>query len=226
MTNPYGGYPSYEPGSNPYDGSSGSYGSSPYGTRVPYDGLSIAALVCSLTCCAAPVGIGLGIAGIVRTRAGRRSGRWAAVTGLVVGVVVLLAGIGFVVFAAVMGSRTVWEDEARVGQCIDLDFLDDPVKAHCSDPHAGEVIWVGAFDDDLAELFQDVSPAGFCGGLPGLAPAYRSAIESGEYDVRVESDSFDDDEPEQGDNFFCHLERADGDELSRRIRDEGEQVGA
>lgn len=218
MTNPYGGgYPAYEPGSNPYDSPS-------YGTRPSYDGLSIAAFVCSLTCCAAPVGIGLGIAGIVRTREGRRSGRWAAVTGLVLGVVVVVLGIGFVVFAAVMGSRTVWEDEARVGQCIDLDFLDDPIKAHCDEAHAGEVIWVGAFDDDLAGLFRTTSPEEFCLGLPGLAPAYRVAVETGEFDVRVESDAFDDDEPKSGDNFFCHVERVDGDPLTGRIVDDDQET--
>lgn len=219
MTNPYGGgFPAYEPGSNPYDSPS-------YGTRPSYDGLSIAAFVCSLTCCAAPIGIGLGIAGIVRTREGRRSGRWAAVSGLVLGVLVVVLGIGFVVFAAVMGSRTVWEDEARVGQCIDLDFLDDPIKASCSEPHAGEVIWAGRFDADQAGAFTTVSRAAFCLALP-LDPAYRSAIESGEYDVRVETDAFDEDDPDSGDAFFCYIERGDGEKITGRIRDAGEQVGA
>lgn len=219
MTNPYGGdYPSYEPGPNPYDGPS-------YQSRPSYDGLSVAALVCSLTCCAAPVGIGLGIAGIVRTREGRRSGRWAAVTGVVVGVIALLAGIAFVVFAGVMGSRTVWEDEARAGQCIDIDFLGDPIKASCSDPHAGEVIWAGRFDDDLAEVFASVPVADFCRGLPGLAPAYATAIESGDHSVRIETDSFDEDEPEGGDSFFCYLERRDGRKINGPLDDRGGAQG-
>ncbi|MBM0125560.1 hypothetical protein [Pimelobacter simplex] len=218
MTNPYGGgYPSYEPGPNPYDGPS-------YRSRPPYDGLSIAALVCSLTCCAAPVGIGLGIAGIVRTREGRRSGRWAAVTGVVVGVVALLAGIGFVVFAGVMGSRTVWEDEARAGQCIDIDFLGDPIKASCSDPHAGEVIWAGRFDDGMVARYDELSWHEFCGGLPGLDPAYVDALRT-EYVPRVEVDAYAD-EPESGDAFFCYVERGDGEKITGRIRDAGEQVGA
>ncbi|WP_408896286.1 hypothetical protein ACJ5H2_15365 [Nocardioides sp. R1-1] len=221
MTNPYGGdYPPYQPGPNPYGASV------PGAVRAPYDGLSIAALVCSLTCCAAPVGIGLGIAGIVRTSGVRRSGRWAAVTGLVVGLLVLLAAIGFVVFAGVMGSRTVWEDEARVGQCIDVDFLGDPIKASCVDPHAGEVIWTGTFDADLLGVFDDVSVAEFCHGLPGLAPDYAAAIRSGDYDVRVETDSFDEDEPESGDAFFCYVERSDGEDLTGRLADRAEQESA
>ncbi|GAA3551922.1 DUF4190 domain-containing protein [Nocardioides daeguensis] len=222
MSNPYGGgYPPYEPGNNPYDPAP-SYGS----PRAPYDGLSVAALVCSLTCCAAPVGIGLGIAGLVRTKDGKRSGRWAAVTGLALGAVVLVAGLGFAVFAMVMGSRTVWEDEARVGQCIDLDFFDDPVKASCGEPHAGEVVWVGTFDTDLAEVFDHVSVAEFCHGLPGLDPAYASAIESGDYAVRIETDSFDEDDPDRGDAFFCYLEARDGEKLDGRLRDAGRSTGA
>ncbi|MBM7519379.1 DUF4190 domain-containing protein [Nocardioides nitrophenolicus] len=224
MTDPSGGYPSYEPGAGPGPNPYG--GQPPYGSRVSYDGLSIAALVCSLTCCAAPVGIGLGIAGIVRTRERRRAGRWAAVTGVVVGALVLVLGVGFFVFAAVMGSRTVWEDDARVGQCIDRDFLDDPIKATCAEPHLGEVIWVGRFDDDLARIFRDVSRAEFCHGLPGLDPAYAAAVESGDFDVRVESDSFDESEPDDGDAFFCYVERGDGEKITGRLRDAGQQVGA
>ncbi|TNM42764.1 DUF4190 domain-containing protein [Nocardioides albidus] len=213
MTNPYGGgYPSYEPGPNPYDGPAA-------GARAPFDGVSIAALVCSLTCCAAPVGIGLGVAGIVRTGQGRRSGRWAAVTGLVVGLLVLAAGLAFVVFAVVMGSRTVWEDEASVGQCIDVDLFDDPVKATCGEPHAGEVIWTGRFDGARVEAFGEVPLADFCAALPGLDPAYAEAIVGGDFDVRIETDSFDEDEPDSGDPFFCYLVRADGEKFDGLIGD-------
>ncbi|WP_436699355.1 hypothetical protein [Nocardioides sp. BYT-33-1] len=221
MTNPYGGgYPSYQPGPNPYDGSS------PTAGPPAYDGLSIAALVCSLSCCAAPVGIGLGIAGIVRTGGGRRSGRWAAVTGLVVGAVVLLAGIGFLVLAGIMGSRTVWEDEATAGQCIDIDFLDDPIEASCGDPHAGEVIWAGRFDDDLVALYDDFSGFEFCGELPGLEPVYLDAIRSGDYVPRIEIDTFDEGEPERGDAFFCYVERGDGEKITGRLRDLAGTTGA
>ena len=67
-------------------------GPAPGQRRPSLDGVSIAGLVCALTWCAAPVGIGLGIAGIVRTKRGKRRGRWAAVTGLVVGIIALLCG--------------------------------------------------------------------------------------------------------------------------------------
>ncbi|MDQ6522235.1 hypothetical protein RB608_01420 [Nocardioides sp. LHD-245] len=138
-----------------------------------------------------------------------------------VGIVVLLAGIGFLVFAGIMGSRTVWEDEAVAGQCLDLDFLDDPVKASCGDAHTGEVIWAGRFDDDLVALYDDddVSWFEFCGSLPGLEQTYLDALRSGDYVPRVEIDAFDEDEPERGDAFFCYLKRGDGDEITGRLLD-------
>lgn len=207
----------------------------PYGAGTPYgagdaprgtDGISIAAFVCSLTCCAAPVGIGLGIAGIVRTKDGRRSGRWAAVSGLVIGVVLTVAMIAFFVFAGVMGSRSLWEDEARVGQCLDLDFLDDEIKADCGDPHTGEVIWVGEFDDELVEEFDTVGTDDFCGSLPDLKPHYGAALESGEYQAQISIDAFDEDEPDDGDLFYCYLERTDDEAIEGRIPADGDPGSA
>lgn len=217
MTNPYGGgYHPYEPKSNAYDGPVAGLP----GDR-PLDGISVAALVCSLTCCAAPVGIGLGIGGLLRTREGRRSGRWAAVAGLVLGIVVMVGGIVFFAFAAVMGSRTVWPDEARVGQCIDVDFLGDPIKATCSEPHAGEVIWAGALDGELVESLKDAdTDAEFCAGLLGLDEVYRQAIKDGDYNVRIEMRSSDEDDPESGDDFFCYVV-SEGEKIEGRLGDAG-----
>lgn len=198
---PYGGHPSYGAGEGPRS----------------TDGISIAAFVCSLTCCAAPVGIGLGVAGIVRTKGGLRSGRWAAVSGLVIGVVLTVAMIAFFVFAGVMGSRTLWEDDARVGQCLDLDFLGDEIKAECADPHTGEVIWVGEFDEQLVERFDTLGNDDFCGGLPRLEPHYRAALESSEYQAQISIDAFDEDEPDDGDHFYCYLERTDDEAIEGRI---------
>lgn len=201
---PYGEQGAGNPHGHPYG--------NPYQTSAPTDGLSIAALVCSLTCCAAPVGIGLGIAGIVRTKDGRRSGRWAAITGLVVGVVLTLSMTAFLVFAGVMGARTVWEDEARVGQCINIDFLGDLAKGRCDEPHDAEVISVGRFDQDLLEEFDRLSTADFCAARE-LRPEHRAAVEDSTYDVRLSNDAFDEDDPDTGDWFVCYVERADGEEL-------------
>lgn len=218
--------PGGPPPPNPYGGYSG-YGSyEPGEVRAGTDGISIASFVCALTCCAAPVAVGLGIAGIVRTSGSRRSGRWAAVSGLVIGSILTVAIVAFVIFAGVMGSRTLWEDEARVGDCLDIDFLDDQVKASCTEPHVGEVVWVGEFDSDLVDVFDLVSLDEFCGGLPGLAPTYRSAVESGDYRAGISIDAFDEDDPDSGDLFYCYLERADGSKMDAPIRGASERENA
>ncbi len=221
MSNPYD---RYVPGPPDPHGEYASYGAGRGPQRL--DGISIAALVCSLTCCAAPIGIGLGIAGIVRTKDGRRAGRWAAVTGLVVGVVLTIAMIAFAVFAGVMGARTLWEDEARVGQCLDVDFLDDQIEADCADPHVGEVIWVGRFDDPLVKRFESVGIDEFCGGLPGLEAHYRDALDSGDYQADISIDAFDEDEPGDGDRFYCYLERTDGAEIDGPLSQTGDESSA
>lgn len=216
MSNPYGGeYPPYQPAPNPYDNSA--YGSA----RTPFDGVSLAALICSVTCCAAPVGIALGIAGLVRTGGGRRTGRWAAVTGLALGTVLTLAMAGFLVFAIVLGSHSVQEDEARAGQCVDVNSLDIVEKADCDEPHDGEIIWAGRFTDELVRSFETSSTQEFCAALPNLDAAYRAATQGNEYEASVSIDAFDEDEPDRGDWFFCYLTRGDGEPLEGPVGSDG-----
>lgn len=220
--------PPYEP---PVGAPQGEY---EYGAGSPYagnpaprptDGVSIAALVCSLTCCAAPVGIALGIAGLVRTSGGKRSGRWAAVTGLAFGSVVMVAGLAFIVFAGIMGSKTVWEDEASVGQCIGWDLFNDPETATCAEPHYAEIVWAAQFTDDLADNFRDQSVADFCSSL-ALDPRYVDAAASGDFKFGISIDAFDEDEPDEGDWFFCYLERTDEEQFEGAIPEPSASTGA
>lgn len=198
---------------NPYGGSY-----SPYAVTAPRtDGVSVAALVCSLTCCAAPVGIGLGIAGLVRTKDDRRGGRWAAIVGLSLGILMTLIGIAFAVFLGVSFQRTIWEDEATVGQCLDIDVIDEQVKADCDEPHDGEIVAVGVFDDELVDAFEELDTAAFCAQLDGLDPAYREALGEDRYEAGIATDAFDESDPDVGDLFYCYVLDADGDELTGTI---------
>ncbi|MFC7505185.1 DUF4190 domain-containing protein [Nocardioides sp. GCM10030258] len=221
--------PPYEP---PVGGPQGEYDA--YSTGNPYagnpaptatDGVSIAALVCSLTCCAAPVGVGLGIAGLVRTSGGKRSGRWAAITGLVVGSLIMAGGLTFFVFAAIMGSKTVFPDEASVGQCIGWDLFDDPEKANCSEPHYGQISSVGRFSAEQADRFDEQSVGSFCASL---APdqRYLDAVDTGEFRFGIETDAFDDDEPEEDDAYFCYVERVDEEQFDGALPAAGSSTGA
>lgn len=233
MTNPFPGPPEGRP---PYEGASyqpyggAPYGGNPYGgatPTTPLDGLSIAALVCSLTCCAAPVGVGLGIAGIVRTGKGKRRGRWAAVTGLVLGIVGLLVGAAAFVGLAWLGFNVAYEDELEVGDCVDTSSMfgdNDLWKATCDEPHDAEVFaagQLGTHADDYA-----ASRVDFCEGLIGKTPAGRSLLASGDYRADGSTDAISEDDPGSGNYFVCYLERTDGAKLDAPIGSSAPSRGA
>lgn len=219
MSNPYGGgYQPYEPQQSPY-GVPSYNAPNPYGVGAAApstDGISIAAFVCSLTCCAAPVGIGLGIAGLVRTKGGKRSGRWAAIAGLVIGIIASISLVGALVGLVWFGNSLVLEDEARVGQCVETRTAFDSVdlyKAECGEPHDAEVIWVEQFDDTLVHDFGETSVVEFCRSR-NLDPTYESVVEDDVYEIGYASDAFDDQEPRSGDWFVCFVERSDEEKLT------------
>lgn len=186
-------------------------------TRPPLDGLSIAALICGFACCAAPVGVGLGIAGLVRTSGGRRRGRWAAVVGLVVGslVTALLAVTSLAL--VVTSADDLDAADGRVGQCLDLDWADTPGAVPCSQAHDGEIVWIGRMTDalmrewDRAEYVDD-----FClaRDLPEL---YADAIEEPAFGIDYYSDAFWG-EPKSGAWMICYVTAAHG-KLSAPISD-------
>lgn len=196
---PYGGYGSYEPGA----------------PQHRYDGISIAALVCALTCCAAPVGVGLGIAGIVRTKEGRRRGRWAAVTGVVLGAIGTLLLIAAIIGVTVIGFNIVFEEDARVGQCVNTGLLgadtDDLWDAECSEDHDAEIVGVALATADMESDYDDnVAIATICDPL--VDDAYRELLTDSRYRLDFSTDSTDDTIDEDA-WLVCYLERADGEQL-------------
>src|SRR5690606_36203317 len=147
----------YDPGYSPYlPPSGGGYGEVPSGpfrpppAPTPTDGISIAALVCSLTCCAAPVGLGLGIAGLTRPRRKKRAGRWAAITGVVVGTLGTLVLVGAIAGFTWLGFNLYLEEDARVGDCVNTSTLfdeNDLWQVSCDEEHDAQVYAVGVFCD-------------------------------------------------------------------------------
>lgn len=203
--NPYGGYGAYEPGA-----------------PVPRtDGVSIAALVCAITCCAGPVAVGLGIAGIVRTKDGRRRGRWAAVTGLVLGTIGTLALIAAFVGLVVLGTNTVLEEDAEVGQCVNTGFLgtetDNLWEASCSEGHDAEIVAVRVATGEMEAAYDaGESIADICRPLVGEEylpvlddPTYRVAFATEAFSEDVEEDSW----------LVCFVERTDGEQLDAPLTD-------
>ncbi len=147
----------------------------PYGAPAPAggfeqpaktDGVSVASMVLSILCCA-PVGLILGFIGLGRTKGGQRKGRGFAITGIVLGLLGLLAWVGIAI-AAIAGvawfDSLVTLDEAKAGQCVNVDDDDDTVLLYeksCSEDHDGEIVGVVKVTDDNLEQIE-TEMAGYC----------------------------------------------------------------
>lgn len=127
------------------------------------DGVSIAALVTGVLLLG-PVALGLGIAGIVRTKGGRRTGRGLAITGVVLGglstIFWALVAAGITLFATSGEARASFMEgymegfnesfqeatgtDLAVGDCFEspADLQDGGAleQVECSAPHEAEVI--------------------------------------------------------------------------------------
>lgn len=216
---PYQPYPAYGGTPNPYGGNPYGGTPNPYGGSAPTDGVSIAGFVLSLLCCTGIVGLVLGIVGISRTKDGQRSGRWAAVSAIVIGVLGTLATVGVGIGIFWVGTNVVTPATADVGQCLDIDGSagDDSVtmwKKDCDEGHDAEVVATGTFTGSSIGRYQRLGGQ-FCSAL--AAPRYQEALRSGDYIVDAVVDSFDADDPELGDDFVCFAESADGSQLQDPI---------
>ncbi len=218
MSNPYGNDPYGQQPQNPYGGGAGGASFNAPGSggfeQPKTDGVSIASLVLSLICCA-PVGLILGFVGISRTKGGRRKGRGLAITGIVLGLLGLLAWVGIAIAAAagVAWFDSILEaDEAEVGQCIDVDDDDNDAvllyEAECSDAHDGEVVAVAKVNDENREEISSAM-ADFCATL--ISPedlVTLAGVEGLEYSAVIE----DPDDVSNGDTLVCYVTGDDLDE--------------
>jgi hypothetical protein len=213
---PYGSAPysgGGQPPQNPY-GSSYPGGGQPEGQKT--DGVSIAAFVTGLLCCA-PVGLILGFVGLRRTKDGQRKGRWAAVTGLILGSLGVLAWIGAAIFIVFIVNNVVTPDNAEVGQCIGIDEEDGEVtmmKKECGEKHDGEIVAVEELDSDTASTAEDLQVA-YCNEI----------IEEGDLTTILDRDDLelqavfeDPNNVEDGDHIVCYVEATKGD-LDEKVLD-------
>ncbi|WP_402462920.1 DUF4190 domain-containing protein [Isoptericola aurantiacus] len=143
--------------------------SNPYGLPQDpgTDGVSIAALVTGILTLG-PVALGLGIAGVVRTRRSGRRGTGFAVTGIVLGTLSTLCWAGLIGLIAFAVNSDEFQEsfqesfndsyndsmglDMTVGQCFDTpeDLVggEPMVPADCAEPHDSEVFAVQDFDDE------------------------------------------------------------------------------
>lgn len=167
----------------------------PYGTQAPYgyapprttDGVSIAALVTGILGLAL-IPLGLGIAGVVRTKNPARSGRGLAIAGIVLGAISTIAWALFLALVVFVASNDDFQDAVAEGyqegieqelsfgygpaECFDLaaDAVDlsETAPADCEGPHTSEVIGThdlegDAFpgDEAIEETFGELCPRTF-----------------------------------------------------------------
>ncbi len=209
VSNPYGNDPYGQQPPNPYGGAPGGGFNEPAKT----DGVSIASLVLSLLCCA-PVGLILGFVGIKRTKGGQRKGRGLAITGIVLGLLGLLAWVGMGI-AALAGvawfDSLVTPEEAEVGQCINIDTDDDTVlmrEAECNEEHDGEIVGVAEVtDENLEQVESEMS--GYCVTtvIPEEDLAKLQEYITGPEDIQAVTQ--DPNDVEVGDDLVCYIEPSD-----------------
>lgn len=222
--NPYGGPP--PEGQSPY-GDQSPYGGQPYpaggeygapGPDVKTDGVSIAAFVTGLLCCTGPIAVILGIVGIARTKNGQRKGRWAAVTGLVLGVLGIVVIIGLVVGGVWIFSNTVRPDNAEVGQCVNVEADDQEgllmLKKDCSESHDAEIVGVQTVNSDNREDIQQQMNE-YC--IEVVSEADRETIDS-HGGLELKAFIEDPDNVENGDHLVCYVETTGG-KLDEKILD-------
>lgn len=215
--NPYGGNtPPPPPGApNPYDGGApppppGGY--NPYGPAAtapaaPLDGVSVASLITALLCCTGPVGVLLGIIGIVRTKNQQRRGRWMSVVGILVGIVASGALAAGAVGLGWLATNAVTIDTAEVGDCLDIteDDLDILMwRKDCTEPHDAEVVHVGTYDEAAdgadGQLTTDVCIAHLSDD--DVQALERAGIEPAD----LEAVAFTPEDMSDGDRYVCYAE--------------------
>lgn len=223
--NPPGGQNPYgqpHPPSQPYGsgGGSGGYGAPQggypggFGSEPPKtDGVSIAALVLSFLCCLAPIGVILGFVGLGRTKGGQRKGRGLAIAGIIIGIIVSLAsaGIGAAIF--IFADSVVTPDDAKVGQCVNVDEDDGSVilyKKECSEEHDAEIVGVTEVTsdnrDDIAE-----GMAGYCATSIEADDLAKLTEYLGDIQALIE----DPDDVSTGDTLVCYVDP--GEKLDKKI---------
>ena len=222
MSNPY------DPNAGQYPAGGGGYGSggypaNPYGDggELPKktDTVSIVGFILSLTCCLSIVGAILGFVGLGRTKNGKKKGRWAAISAIIIGILGTLAGAGIIIAVVFVAGTVVTVDNAEVGQCVDVSGPDDSLsltKKECSESHDAEIIATGkAGDVTDADLEGTFDPIAVCNQLAEEGDFEKVTTYSEPLDISVIAE--DPNNVSDGDSVVCYAERSDGKKLSEGI---------
>ncbi|WP_188111411.1 DUF4190 domain-containing protein [Nocardioides antri] len=214
MSTPYGNDPyGQQQPQNPYGGGGGGSSFNAPGSggfeQPKTDGVSIAALVTGLICCA-PVSLILGFVGLGRTKGGQRKGRGMAITGIILGLLGLLVWVG-VGIAGVAGvnflDSIVTPENAEVGQCVNVDEEGDEVflrEAECSEEHDAEIVAVAEVTDENIEQVESLM-VGYC--AEAISEDDRAKLTDYLGDLQAVTE--DPNDVSVGDHLVCYVEPDD-----------------
>ena len=246
MSNPYdpnagqpgqpgqpGPYPTGGPAGGPAGGGgygaqgggfgSGSYPANPYGDGGEQpkgtDTVSIIGFILSLTCCLSIVGAIMGFIGLGRTKGGKKKGRWAAISAIIIGILGTLAAAGIIVAVVFVAGTVVTVDNAKAGQCVDVEGPDTELqltKKECSESHDAEIVATGkAGDIQDADLEGTFIPLDVCRQLAAEGDFEKVIGYSEELKLSVIAE--DPDNVSDSDSVVCYAERVDGKKLTEGI---------
>ncbi len=199
------------------------YGQAPFASEPPKgtDPVSIIGFILSLTCCLSIVGAIMGAIGLKRTKQGRRRGRWAAVSALIIGILGTMAFAGIIVAVVFFANTVIPVDSAAVGQCANVSSQDREsvllLDADCEEPHDAEIVYTGTYDQVESSRFvpsnpDDLTDAGISFGIctelmidNGQGADLAALGDDVVYQFVTQTGDPASDEP-----FYCYVERSDG----------------
>ncbi len=230
MSNPYDPNANQNPGAGGGYGApggggfgSGSYPANPYGAGGEQpkgtDTVSIIGFILSLTCCLSIVGAIMGFIGLGRTKNGKKKGRWAAISAIIIGIIGTLAAAGIIIAVVFVAGTVVTVDNAEPGQCVDVEGPDDNLtlsKKDCSESHDAEIVATGkAGDVEDADLEGTFLPAAVCEQLAAEGDFDKVLNYSEELELSVIAE--DPDNVKDDDSVVCYAERVDGGKLTEGV---------
>ncbi|TIC87943.1 DUF4190 domain-containing protein [Nocardioides sp. GY 10113] len=179
------------------------------GDDAPTDAVSITSFVLGVLCCTGPIGLVLGFIGLSRTKDGKRKGRWAAITGLVLSAIGTVALIVVVILAA---AGVSWLDEnvitpanAEAGQCVNITEDEETVvflKRDCADDHEGEIVGTVEVTDENLDVIRSTMAA-YCAKVVDPGTLLKVTTDP---DVQLKAVTEHPDDPETGDHLVCYVQ--------------------
>jgi hypothetical protein len=192
----------------------------PQGEQPASKTMAIIALVLAVIGCFGiswVVSVVLAIIVLLRGKDGRAHGKGLAIAALVIDALYVLALVGIVVVAVIVGPGTSVED-LKTGDCVtanglasDSDTIDSLEVVSCSKSHDGEVLATAKLSADDADGYNSSSANELCFNAINENPDATAVLLLGGISVIGLTESTN---PDAGDKIACVAFNEDGSKLS------------